>query len=83
MPTLSGEFPTEEFAGVPNWNAAAWVRIQVRDARSMQQSQLASFVARATVSSLAGMKAELSPGTDDTDLLATIVAEMERRRAGK
>jgi len=80
MPPPAEEFPIEEFDGVPDWNAAAWAQIQVRDAKTMQNSQLSDYLAVAALNSLASMKAVLTRGLEDAALLDAIAAEIERRR---
>ena len=74
------EFPIEEFDGVPDWNAAAWTQIQVRDAKALPPGQLHSHLAASTLKSLASMKAVLIRGPEDAALLDAIGAEIERRR---
>ena len=74
------ELPIEEFDGVPDWNAAAWAQIQVRDAKAMLPGQLRSHLAASTLKSLASMKAVLTRGPEDAALLNAIGAEIERRR---
>ena len=80
MPPPADEFPIEEFDGVPDWNAAAWAQIQVRDAKNMKNSQLSDYLAVAALNSLASMKAVLTRGPEDAALLDAIGAEIERRR---
>ena len=80
MPPPADEFPIEEFDGVPDWNAAAWAQIQVRDAKNMKNSQLSDYLAVAALNSLASMKAVLTREPEDAALLDAIAAEIERRR---
>ena len=80
MPPPADEFPIEEFDGVPDWNAAAWAQIQVRDAKNMKNSQLSDYLAVAALNSLASMKAVLTRGPEDAALLDAIGAEIEQRR---
>ena len=81
MPSAE-EFPIEEFDSVPDWNATAWAQIQARDAKAMQPGQLASYLAAATLDSLASMKAVLTREPEDGVLFDAIGAEIERRRTG-
>ena len=80
MSPSAEELPIEEFDGVPDWNAAAWAQIQVRDAKALPPGQLRSHLAASTLKSLASMKAVLTQGPEDAALLDAIGAEIERRR---
>lgn len=84
MPPLAEELPIEEVDGisqVPDWNAIAWSRIQARDAKKMQPSQLGSHLAAIELDSLAGMQAVLTREPQDVALMNAIEAEIERRPA--
>ena len=80
MMPLAEELPIEEFDGVPDWNATAWARIQVRDAKALPPGQLHSHLAASTLESLTNMKAVLTREPEDAALFDAIGAEIERRR---
>lgn len=77
------EFPADELAGVPDWNAAAWARILVRDAKQLARSQRGPFLASRSLSELAAMHALLGHEAAATDLQDEVAAEMAKRGGGE
>ena len=73
------EFPAEEFAGVPDWNAAAWAHILVRDAKAQARSLRGAFLASRSLSELTAMQAVLMQEAVVADLQDEVAAEIALR----
>ena len=73
------EFPAEEFAGVPDWNASAWGHILVRDAKKLAPRQRGAFLAVRSVSDLKAMQAALMQEAVAPDWQDEVGAEIARR----
>jgi hypothetical protein len=73
------EFPAEEFDGVSDWNAAAWTRILIRDAKELAPGQRGPFLALRSLSDLTAMKAVLVQEAAVTDLQDEVEAEIALR----